>query len=70
MKDMKNGEDKAKSPVIKMHRRNWILVEGLLLVFAAVLIFVSTDRNDHRKEEGLLYCCFSGDFFAVSSYYK
>ncbi|MDE6435398.1 MAG: YibE/F family protein [Lachnospiraceae bacterium] len=40
---MKNGEDKAKSPVIKIHRRNWILVAGLLLVFAAVLIFVSKD---------------------------
>lgn len=43
MQDMGNGQNRAEHSVKKGYCFNWILVAGLLLIFAAVLVFVSKD---------------------------
>lgn len=43
VQDMGNGQNRAEHSVKKGYYFNWILVAGLLLIFAAVLVFVSKD---------------------------
>lgn len=43
VQDMGNGQNRAEHSVKKEYCFNWILVAGLLLIFAAVLVFVSKD---------------------------